>query len=59
MNSVKDDLYKRLYKYALFWLCLLRDSGKVAQAIADPLIEETVQISKILGASVVTMRKNI
>ena len=60
-SSKKD--YVNFYSYALksaneskFWLCLLRDSGKVSSAVAGPLIAETTEISNILGASILTMK---
>jgi four helix bundle protein len=40
---------------SLFWLRLLKDSGKVGLVI-DPLITETHEIANILGASVLTLK---
>lgn len=63
-SSRKD--YIKFYFYALksaneskYWLCLLKDSGKVSVETVDPLIKEADEISKILGASVVTLKKKI
>jgi four helix bundle protein len=39
-----------------FWLGLLRDSGKAKAEIVNPLLKETEEISKILGASIPTLK---
>lgn len=39
-----------------YWLCLLRDSGKADKEIVSALLKEADEISKILGASLLTMR---
>ncbi len=40
-----------------FWIGLARDTGKVEKDKADALLKETVEISNILGASIITMKK--
>ena len=62
-SSKKD--YINFYTHALksaneskFWISLLIDSGRASKTLAEPLLTETTEISKILGASVITM-KNI
>lgn len=40
-----------------YWLCLLRDTGKAKKGRINPLLKETVELSNILGASILTMRK--
>ena len=39
-----------------FWLGLLRDSGKVEKSIINKLLQETTELAKILGASIVTLK---
>jgi len=39
-----------------FWLGLLRDSGQTSNQKVDPLLKETNELSKILGASILTIR---
>ncbi len=63
-SSKKD--YINFYTYALksaneskLWLCLLRDSGKASEQKVKPLLSETVEISKILAASIVTMKRKL
>lgn len=62
-SSKKD--YINFYLHALksaneskLWIGLLRDSGKIIEVDANKLLNETIEIAKILGASVVTMKKN-
>lgn len=62
-SSKKD--YINFYLHALksaneskLWIGLLRDSEKIIEIDANKLLDETTEISKILGASVVTMKKN-
>lgn len=62
-SSKKD--YINFYLHALksaneskLWIGLLRDSGKIETVDANELLNETTEIAKILGASVVTMKKN-
>jgi len=40
-----------------FWLCLLRDSKKADKSKVEKLLQETVELSRILGASVSTLRR--
>src|SRR3989344_9066322 len=63
-SSKKD--YINFYTHALksaneskLWISLLRDSGKISQIVAEPLLKETEEIAKILGASIITMKKNL
>jgi len=39
-----------------FWLGLLRDSGKAPKDIANTLLKETDELSKILGSSILTLK---
>lgn len=39
-----------------FWLGLLKDSGKATGNSIEQLLNETEELSKILGASIVTLR---
>ena len=62
-SSKKD--YINFYLHALksaneskLWIGLTRDSGKSTEIDANKLLDETTEIAKILGASVVTMKKN-
>mgnify|MGYP001614681339 CR=1 FL=1 len=62
-SSKKD--YINFYLHALksaneskLWIGLLRDSGKAIKTDANKLLNETAEIAKIIGASVVTMKKN-
>ncbi|PIT96584.1 four helix bundle protein [Candidatus Campbellbacteria bacterium CG10_big_fil_rev_8_21_14_0_10_35_52] len=61
-SSKKD--YINFYLHALksaneskLWIGLIKDSGKSAGTDANKLLDETTEIAKILGASVVTMKK--
>ncbi|MFZ2154385.1 MAG: four helix bundle protein [Candidatus Moraniibacteriota bacterium] len=63
--STKKD-FANFFSYSLksaneskFWLGLLRDSGKAKKEIVDILLKETNDLSNILGASIITLRKNI
>ena len=40
----------------VFWLELLRDSGKVRNASLDNIINEVSEIANILGASILTLK---
>ena len=60
-SSKKD--FVRFYHIALksanetkFWLCLLRDSGKVDKKIIEPILKEAIELSNILAASILTMK---
>ena len=55
--------FTNFFNYALksaneskFWLALLRDSYKSDRDKTERLIEETIEISNILGASILTLR---
>jgi len=39
-----------------FWLCLLRDSGKADENLTDKLLDEAIEFSNILAASVLTAK---
>ncbi len=63
-GSTRKD-FTNFFTYALksanesrFWLELLRDTGKVSKDKAELLLKETDEISKMLGASIITLRKN-
>ncbi len=60
-SSKKD--FANFYTHALksahesrFWFHLLRDSGKVAPEIIEPLVSETGELANILAASVLTIK---
>jgi len=60
-SSKKD--FINFYHYALksanetkFWLCLLRDSNKIDVKSIEPLLQEAIESSNILGASLLTMK---
>ena len=62
-SSRKD--YINFYTYSLksaneskLWLGLARDTGKLPKKVVDPILKETIEISNILGASIITMKKN-
>ncbi|MEK7150281.1 MAG: four helix bundle protein [Patescibacteria group bacterium] len=62
-SSKKD--YINFYLHALksaneskLWIGLIKDSGKSTETDTNKLLDETAEIAKILGASVVTMKKN-
>ncbi len=40
-----------------FWLCLARDSGEIKKDVIVNLLEEVEEISNILGASLITLRR--
>ncbi len=42
---------------SLYWLGLLRDAKRVSSNSVQPLLKETQEIANIIGASVVTLRK--
>jgi len=61
-SSSKKDFIK-FYQIALksanetkYWLCLLRDSKLVQNAIIEELIQEANEISNMLGSSVLTLK---
>ena len=39
-----------------FWIALLRDSKKADQKKADELLKELIEISNILGSSIITLK---
>ena len=60
--KIKKD-YINFYTIALksaneskLWISLLRDTGKTNKEEAAKLLTETIEIAKILGASVITMK---
>ena len=60
-SSKKD--YINFYTHALksaneskLWISLIRDTGKIDKEEADKLLRETIEIAKILGASIITMK---
>lgn len=55
--------FKKFYEIALksanetkYWLCLLRDSGIGNKEAIDPLLNEVIELSKMLAASVITLK---
>ena len=61
-SSKKD--YINFYLHALksaneskLWIGLIKDSGKSTETDTNKLLDETAEIAKILGASVVTMKE--
>ena len=63
-SSKKD--YINYYLHSLksaneskLWIGLARDTDKLPRDIADMLLKETKEIANILGASIITMKKNI
>lgn len=60
-SSKKD--FTNFFTYSLksaneskFWIGLLRDSGKADKTKANVLLQETNEISNILGASILTLK---
>ncbi|MEW6616825.1 MAG: four helix bundle protein [Patescibacteria group bacterium] len=60
-SSKKD--YINFYHYALksaneskLWICYLRDSKKLNEKESNDILKETEEISKILAASIITMK---
>ncbi|KKR77420.1 MAG: hypothetical protein UU22_C0044G0002 [Parcubacteria group bacterium GW2011_GWA2_40_8] len=61
-GSTKKD-FTNFFTHALksaneskFWLGLLRDSGKADKTRTDELLNETTQLSNILGSSILTLK---
>jgi len=61
-GSTKRD-FTNFFSYALksaneskFWLGLLRDSGKADRNKTEGLLQETIELSNILGSSILTLR---
>lgn len=60
-SSKKD--FTNFFNHALkssneskFWLGLLRDSNKADKEVVNKLLQETTEISNILGSSILTLR---
>ncbi len=60
-SSRKD--FINFYNYSLksanetkYWLCLLKDVGDVESNAIEPLLQEVVELSKIIGASILTLK---
>lgn len=60
-SSKKD--FTNFYNHALksanetkYWLCLLRDTGNIASSEVELLLNEVIELSKILGASILTLK---
>lgn len=60
-SSRKD--FANFYSYALksanesiFWLSLLKDTGKASSERIQPILDETHELSKILASSLLTMK---
>lgn len=61
-SSSKKD-FTNFFSYALksanesiFWVKLLRDSGKAANINLNPLYQELTEIANILGSSILTLK---
>ena len=61
-GSTKKD-FTNFFSYALksanetkFWLGLLRDSGKAEENMVNKLLQETSELSNILGSSILTLK---
>ena len=61
-GSTKKD-FTNFFSYALksaneskFWLGLLRDSGRASPEKINPLLQETIELSNILGSSILTLK---
>ncbi len=55
--------FKKYYEISLksanetkYWLCLLKDSGIASKETIDPLLNEVIELSKMLAASVMTLK---
>lgn len=55
--------FKKYYEISLksanetkYWLCLLRDSDIANKETIDPLLNEVIELSKMLAASVITLK---
>ncbi|MBI5045584.1 MAG: four helix bundle protein [Candidatus Niyogibacteria bacterium] len=60
-SSKKD--FTNFFSYALksaneskFWLGILRDSGKTDKNRANKFLQETIELSNILGSSILTLK---
>lgn len=61
-NSKKDfaryfDIALKSANETIYWLCLLRDLSQADKIEINEIIQETKEISNILAASLLTMRK--
>ncbi|MBI2045990.1 MAG: four helix bundle protein [Parcubacteria group bacterium] len=61
-GSTKKD-FTNFFSYALksaneskFWLGLLRDSGKGNKEKCNKLLQETIELSNMLGSSILTLK---
>lgn len=64
-NSSSRKEFKRYYEIALkssnetkYWLSILKDGFEVDEIIINELLEECIQISKILASSILTLKQN-
>ena len=60
-SSRKD--FTNFYNHSLksanetkYWLCLLRDAGNLEINTVEPLLQEAIELSKIIGASILTLK---
>jgi four helix bundle protein len=65
-NSSSRIEFKRFYEIALksstetsYWLCLLRDGFDIKGESFESLLKESAELTKILGASVLSIKKGI
>jgi four helix bundle protein len=65
-NSSSRLEFKRFYEIALksstestYWLCILRDGFECTEQELKSLLKESTEISKILGASVISLKKGL
>ena len=63
-NSSSRLEFKRYYEIALkscnetkYWLCLLRDGFAVSDEALKDILQEAIEISKILATSVISLKK--
>jgi four helix bundle protein len=62
-QTYKQTLIKRSYQFSLksanetkYWLGLLRDSGKSDKIDIDKLLKESIELSNILGSSILSLK---
>lgn len=62
-SASSDKDFTRFFNYSLksaketlFWLSLLKDTGKLKSEIADSLISECSEIAKVLAKSILTLK---
>jgi four helix bundle protein len=65
-NSSSRLEFKRFYEIALkssaettYWLCILRDGFEIKDNEFKALLKESTELSKILGSSVLSIKKGI